>query len=279
MSKSWQQRSAWTDTRTMYINQQDSCCRNNTVFLQHACRWTSSSYPGGDAASWCIQRTHMVIHQHASLLLCSCYPLIPQTIKFTSTMQHCRLHAAPCLPSSLSLSLYLTETKLPLLSSLRPQALTILAAFSSLRLSSTLPVSLNLATCVDSPDALALLFLHATYALPLRCAFSNQHTRSQALLCASLPPTPPPGFISPQNISLLTLSLPLSLSSVSPALWLRPSSSGFAGRLTCVQGDGCAAASCEGGSFLRGGEARLGWGFVGRRRRRSFWGWQQSRGV
>jgi len=145
----------------------------------------------------------MVIHQHAFLLLCSCYPPIPQMIKFTSTTQHCRLYAASLSPLC------------PL--HCVPLKLSKHTAFPFLLLSSAPTVSPNLATCIDSPGAAFLLsasshYIHAPSALSL----ANTHTLrllSTAFMCRPLhPPIQPPGFIFPLNISLLSLSLPLSRS-------------------------------------------------------------------
>lgn len=113
---------------------------------------------------------------------------------------HCSLPA--CLP------LYLTETKLPLLPfsllfSVFPQALKILAFSQNPRLLvasvlSTLPVSLNLATCADSPDAASLSSsLPSRYirSPPALCFLSLAHTlrgsssHTHSTVC--LPPSPP----------------------------------------------------------------------------------------
>lgn len=144
----------------------------------HVCWWLSTSYPGGDAASWCIQRTRMVIHQHPSLQLCSSYALIPQMIKVyihnaALLALHCSL--PHCLP------LYFTETKLPLLPFLSlvfsmllhnpffPFFLLLLSVFLLYLLCLSLTRAGSPGAALPSP----LLLPHASYALLLCSASSH----------------------------------------------------------------------------------------------------------
>lgn len=284
----WISRKEWCTSLNKTV-QSCSCRRNNAVLECHVCWRLSASYPDEDAASWCIQRTHMVIHQHA--LLRSGYPLIPQMIKFTSTMQHYLLYTAPCL------ALYLTETKLPLLricllfplkqsKSLLPFPLPspcCVCPLPSLSLSfwqhaltlSTLLTSPLPSGCMRSPSALC--FLSLTHTL------RGSSSQTQRCVPPPLPPTPPPGFISPQNISLHSLSLLLSLSrshSACRGLSLQLSDCvpppRDCGTFNMCSGRRLLRCLAEGGSFLRGGEARLGWGFV--RGGGVFGGWQECQG-
>lgn len=183
-----------------------------------------ASYPGGGAASWCIQRTLMVI-QLSLLLLCSCYPLIRLTIKFTSTMQHC------------SSPPYLTETQLPLLSLSFLRSLKLSESLLSSPLVApvlySLPVSLNLATCIDSPTPLPSPFTLHTLSLCTTHSLTNTHTHALRLLfthsAVCLPPALPASRLYLSSDCFLSsvclcfyLFLSLSLSSS-----LRPSSSGL----------------------------------------------------
>lgn len=243
----------------------EQCCsarRNNAIVYFTYADDFSSSYPGGEAASWCIQRTRMVIHQHPCLLLCSCCALIPQMIKVY--IHNAALPALRCsLPHCLPLSL--TETKLPLLP-VSPVFSTLLHSpffpfCSSVRLFLyLLCLSLSL-TCADS-----LLLPHATYALPLCFAFSHWYTLSS--YTQRYVPLPRPPHLLALSVLRIFLSsvclcfylfLSLSFSLLTASLLL-----GLAGRLTCVHGDACSAASLK--VALSSGEEKRGWvgGLYGR---------------
>lgn len=220
----------------------------------------------------------MVIHQHALLLLGSCYPLIPQMIKFASTMQHCLLYTAPCL------ALYLTETKLPLLR--------VCLFFPLKQSKSSLPFSPPSPCCVcPLPSPSLSIWQHAltlstqlTSPLPSACmrspsalCFLSLHTRSEAPLhkhsAVCHPPYRPP--------RLLALSLRIFLSTVCLCFYLFLSLSHSACHCASLQLSDCVPPpwACgtfnmcsgrrllrclaEGGSILRGREARFGWGFGG----------------
>lgn len=166
-------------------------------------RQVLSSYPGGHAASWCIQRTRMVIHRHALLL-----QLIPADDKvYIHTAPPAPLCAAlrrPRSPSSF-FSPLLFLLKLP--GSFPPRP--------SLRLRPN-PPCLARSGCVQRlsrPDAAspphyvhspsALCFLSLTHPL----GGSPPHTRR------CVPPPCPPRLLALSSLSSISLlSLPLSLS-------------------------------------------------------------------
>lgn len=165
---------------------------NRAVFLHCECRWQSPAYPDGDAASWFIQRTLMVIHRLTLLLFCSCYPVdLTQTIKFTSTV--------PPAPSVFSLAPF---------PSLPPLVAPVLC-----------PACLSQSTNMH-PLSLRSCYMRSP-ALPL---FSHWRTRLEAALCCSTPASPASRLYLFLGIFLSSVHLFLS---ASERLCLRPSSPGL----------------------------------------------------
>lgn len=137
----------------------------------------------------------MVIHWHAFLLLRSCCPTDPADDKVYIHKQ-----SAAALPRTAFPSSSLSKSLLPPPPSFFPYS----------------AASLTLPACTDFSRYTAFpspFLLHARF--PQRSeAPLYTHAQTHRVFCASdLPPTtPPPGFIFPPNISLLSLSPLLSLS-------------------------------------------------------------------
>lgn len=135
----------------------------------------------------------MVIHWHAFLLLRSCCPTDPADDKVYIHKQSAAGSAPDCLSHFLALKVLASPSFSP---------------YSA--------ASLTLPACTDFSRYTAFpspFLLHARF--PQRSeAPLYTHAQTHRVFCASdLPPTtPPPGFIFPPNISLLSLSPLLSLS-------------------------------------------------------------------
>lgn len=193
----------------------------------------------------------MVIHRHAFLLLRSCCPTDPADDKVYIHKQS----AAGCAPDCLSLFL-----ALKVLASPPPSFFPYSAA------SLTLPACTDFSRYTAFPSP-------ATCTLPSALRGSSLHTRTNtpSVLCLRSAAHHPASrlylsseYFSPQSVSAsISFSLMLSVSEpLSPSLSLSMTASlllflGLTGRLTCVQGDGCSAASLK-VDLSSGGKERAG---------------------
>lgn len=180
----------------------------------------------------------MVIHWHAFLLLRSCCPTDPADDKVYIHKQSAAGSAPDCLSLFLALKVLASHPLLfPLLCCL-PHSAGVHRLLPIHRFPFSLP-----ATCT-LPSALRGSSLHTRTNTPsVLCLRSAAHHPTSRLYLSS-------EYFSPQSVSAsISFSLMLSVSEPpSPSLTVTASLLlflGLTGRLTCVQGDGCSAASLK----------------------------------